>query len=144
MATNYAYVFGGSMNGISPWAKAQAGIVRDRILATGKVRPQKYKTVAGFVGMSDDWDDSLTFMPSRFHAVKADDVPSKFKSESRRLYKVVAAASYRFHTAASVTEYQVEEKDRLVVDGRTFDVLGVEDSPGGDELLIYIYVAEVV
>lgn len=132
------------MNGISSWAKAQAASVRDRLLTTGVTRFHKGGLVPGTVGDIQGFAPAVAYAPARFHSLKADDVPTKYKSETRKLFRVAAPSGYRFQTSVGGPLLMIEERDRITNSGRTFDVLGVEESPGGDELLMYIYVAEVV
>ena len=132
------------MNGISPWTKAQAASVRDRMLTNGKTRFHKSGLVPGTVGDIPGFTPAIAYAPARFHSIKADDVPTKYKMETRKLFRVAVASSYRFQTTVGGPLLMIEERDQVTNSGRTFDVLGVEESPGGDELLMYIYVAEVV
>jgi hypothetical protein len=132
------------MNGISPWAKAQAASVRDRMLTNGKTRFHKYGLVPGTVGDVPDFIPALAYAPARFHSIKADDVPTKYKMETRKLFRIASPSGYRFQTSVGGPLLMIAERDQITNGGRTFDVLGVEESPGGDELLMYIYVAEVV
>lgn len=132
------------MNGVSQWSKSAACLTRDRTFSL-IVLPRKLQTVRGNFGDEPVYVPAIAPILGRFDSIKADDIPAGVKAEERVLYRVAVPSGSTFRTAVGGPLLKIEVKDRLEVLGSgAYDVMGVEQSPGGDGLVDYVLVAKVI